>query len=200
MRSDVGRTCINDTERVSARRRDRSSLSFLACSSKDARSPWSLDAPPRATRFAVLNDPSNIFAESDDDGCGTNDPTGRPADGHSCTGSQRRTSSESRFVATRAPRSSHSSGTGTRAPRLLLTPARRSKWEPERLLFPSQTPFVSSFARLPLSRVTSTLGLFPNAPRHTASRRSSFGASSVARASGASEGRGTRWRPRACAG
>ena len=71
MRSDVGRTCINETERVSARRRDRSSLSFLACSSKDARSPWSLDAPPRATRFAVLNDPSNIFAESDDDGCGT---------------------------------------------------------------------------------------------------------------------------------
>ena len=71
MRSDVGRTCINETERVSARRRDRSSLSFLACSSKDARSPLSLDAPPRATRFAVLNDPSNIFAESDDDGCGT---------------------------------------------------------------------------------------------------------------------------------
>ena len=31
----------------------------------------SLDAPPRATRFAVLNDPSNIFPESDDDGCGT---------------------------------------------------------------------------------------------------------------------------------
>ena len=71
MRSDVGRTCINETERVSARRRDRSSLSFLACSSKDARSPLSLDAPPRATRFAVLNDPSNIFPESDDDGCGT---------------------------------------------------------------------------------------------------------------------------------
>ena len=115
------------------------------------------------------------------------------------TGSQRRTSSESRFVATRAPRSSHSSGTGTRAPRLLLTPARRSKWEPGRLLF-SSPPKQPSFARLPLSRVTSTLGLFPSAPRHTASRRSSFGASSVARASDASEGRGTRWRPRACAG
>lgn len=68
MRSDEGRTCINDTERVSARRRDRSSLSFLACSSKDARSTLSLDAPPRATRFAVLNDPSNIFPESHKDG------------------------------------------------------------------------------------------------------------------------------------
>ena len=87
MRSDEGRTCINDTERVSARRRDRSSLSFLACSSKDARSTLSLDAPPRATRFAVLNDPSNIFPESQRMGLGRN-PTGRPANEHSWHGFQ----------------------------------------------------------------------------------------------------------------
>lgn len=68
LRSENGRTCINETDRVSARRRDRSSLSFLACSSKDARSLLSLDAPPRATRFAVLNDPSNMFPEPESDG------------------------------------------------------------------------------------------------------------------------------------
>ena len=121
MRSD-GRTCINETERVSARRRDRSSLSFLACSSKDARSTLSLDAPPRATRFAVLNDPSNIFPESQKDGSRAKSD-----------GAPRRRTLVARVpgdarprsrgaAAARASRSSRSSETGTRAPPRLMTP------------------------------------------------------------------------------
>ena len=196
MRSD-GRTCINETERVSARRRDRSSLSFLACSSKDARSTLSLDAPPRATRFAVLNDPSNMFPESQKDGSRAKSD-----------GAPRRRTLVARVpgdarprsrgaAAARASRSSRSSETGTRAPPRLMTPraARSGSQTDSSFLCVPKTPVVA--------RVTSTrrtLSPFSVAPRHTASRRSSLGASSVARASGASEGRGTRWRPRACAG
>ena len=150
MRSDEGRTCINDTERVSARRRDRSSLSFLACSSKDARSTLSLDAPPRATRFAVLNDPSNIFPESQKDGSrAKSDGAPRQRTLVARVPGDARPPSRG-AAAARASRSSRSSETGTRAPPRLMTPraARSGSQTDLSFLCVPKTPVVA--------RVTST--------------------------------------------